>query len=241
MVQACYSQRPSCPAKAVQSGNEITGSQVIKLTLVLVRSSWTRGLFPAPGHTFCEEEVGAGAAAAQHHCHCSRPHATSTAPPHQQSRHTCSGYGSRRSPEPCSCRSDPWPYIRAWLAPAPRSVLSQRTQRTWRSARCSFAHDAIHRQTQIFTEVPNACVLWPTKQVMRSINKKVHVNFQVGPHPLKEVPYFVHRRIDTREIAICKIDTSFRLHQLQLLQAHRLALCLLEAHTIPQCAAAPAR
>ena len=84
-------------------------------------------------------------AAVRHHC--STPHATFTAPPHQKPRHTCSGYGSRRSPEPCQCRSEPWPCIQglADLAgpagPGPRSVLSQRTQRPWQSARCPFAHD----------------------------------------------------------------------------------------------------
>lgn len=54
---------------------------------------------------------------------------------------------------------------------APRPVLSQRTQRTWRSDRCSFVHDATRQQTQILLEVPNACVLWAPKQVTRSINR----------------------------------------------------------------------
>lgn len=164
--------------------------------------------------------------------HCSWPHATSTAPPHQQSRHTCSGYGSRRSPEPCSCRSDPWPCIRAWLVPWPRSVLSQRTQRTWRSDRCSFARDATHPRIQILLEVPNACVLCAPKQVTRSINKKRQCP---GPGRICRLPSWVahikggvvlfrHRRIGIVEMAICKIDTSFPLHGRQLLQAGPLPL-----------------
>lgn len=186
-------------AKAWHSGNEIAGAQVIlKLTLAIVLSSWTRGLFSSSqprilrGGGWCRSSCSPASAVIVR-----GPHATSTAPPHQQSRHTCSGYGSHRSPEPCSCRSYPWPCIRAWLAPALGSVLSQRTQRTLAVRSMFICPRRDSSRDPDFIEVPNACVLWLSKQVTSSTKQEWHCTWQgtreprgwTVPYPLKEKPF----------------------------------------------------
>lgn len=223
-----YPVRPSCPATAVQNGKRDCRFAAHQAhTFAIVLSSWTRGLFQLPGHAFWEEGGWCRRAAVRHHC--SRPHATSTAPPHQQSRHTCSGYGSRRSPEPCACRSDPWPCIQPSLAPGPRSVLSQRTQR---SDRCSFAQRRDSSTDPDFTGSAECLCLVGTKTGNEEHKQERRCPWPrhickhprwIAPHQ-KEVFYFATGRLTFVEMAICRIDTSFPLHQRQLLQAGPLPL-----------------
>lgn len=139
-----------------------------------------------------------------------------------KSRHTCSGYGSRRSPEPCSCRSDPWPCIRGLAGPGP-PACPLATHAANMAVRSMFI--CPRRDSSTDPDFYSKCrmlVLWPPKQVTRSINKKgsalakAHVNSpKVGSLPVKGGVLFCHSRIGIVEMAICKIDTSFPLHPLQ--------------------------
>lgn len=203
--------------------------KVIKLTLCdcpFVMDSWP--FFPAPGHAFCEEEVGAGELQVRHHC--SRPHATSTAPPHQQSTHTCSGYGSRRSPEPCSCRSDPWPCIRAWLAPGP-SACPLATHAANMAVRSMFICPRRDSSTDPdFTGSAECLCVVGTKtgneehkQERKCPWQDIYVNFQVGPRPSEELFYFA-----TGGLTLSKWPSAkSTLHFLCIsVSSSRLALCL---------------
>lgn len=167
-------------AKAVQSGNEIArmaGHQAHTCGCPFVMDSWP---LPAPGHAFREEEVGAGELQSGIivRGRMQPPRLLHTS----KSRHTCSGYGSRRSPEPCSCRSDPWPCIRGLAGPGPLACPLA-THAANMAVRSMFI--CPRRDSSTDPDFYSKCrmlVLWPPKQVTRSTNKKgnalakAHVN-----------------------------------------------------------------
>ena len=91
-----------------------------------------------------------------------------------------------------------------------------------------------------FTQVPNACVLWPTKQVMTSINKKDNAlgkactrKLPSWTAPIKGGALFGHRRIvSLGKWPSAKSTLHFLCISFSSSMLGKLALCLLEPLTI---------